>query len=122
MDEYEEIKWLRTFKPEDRLHYTEVVEYGLPSDYFNEWMGFNSLPLASLNVLQVIPTFEEYVNNSYSDAIMRDFILRRSNPQKVKQMDALAAEFNTALNKIKSEKDVEALRDFYRRAMSIKNA
>jgi hypothetical protein len=118
----QEMKWYQSLEPLEQATYDEIHAFGLPGDYFNEWSAFDMLNASSLDALRPIPTFVEYVRNTPWSQELKDFVLKRSKPEKVRQVDSLATEFNAALGKIQAEKDLKALRDFYRKSMDIQKS
>ncbi len=119
----EGVRWFASLNEDDRAAYIEVQDTGMLRDYFNEYGAFNIKNLeALLDHLQPIPTFAEYLDVKFPDPKMQDYILKKSSPEKVRQINALAAEFNAAIPRMQAERDVETLRGFYPRAMAIMNA
>ena len=72
--------------------------------------------------MQPIPTFKKYVEGKWWKKELKDFVLKNCAPKKVARVDALAAEFNADIDRMKREKDTQKLRDFARRAVDIQKS
>ncbi len=91
---------------------------GVPEDTINVWtgnMGFASW--GKVSYMEPVQPYADYLRGQYaSDPPSYEYALKNSNPETVAQIDAIAAEFNADLDRIKKENDVEAALGFAHRA------
>ena len=90
---------------------------GLDPDLLNTWGVVMLLrnKIEGYEKIQPIRHFHEYVLESPGPVYK--YVMEKSDPEKIKEFDALVDEFNADLERIKKEKDQKALKAFLTRAV-----
>lgn len=96
---------------------------GLAPDYLNAWMALGyalnippaQWPKGLKQGLQTpIRSYEAYIREKNKESGER--IIRESDPEKVKQINALVDEFNAAKDELLAHGDIAAIRTFWEKA------
>ncbi len=95
---------------------------GLNEDSLNVWIGVLARlghPLDLIHFEKLVPllNYREYIQRMHGhDPNEFEFVMDKSNPEAVKQFDALVDEFNTRLEELKANQDPEEIKGFFNRA------
>lgn len=79
-----------------------IKNTGLCEDVINDWQA--------VILFWPVKHYEEYYREKYPQ--LADYIMEKSSPEKVKEFNKLADEFNSKLEQIKANNDQAAI-DFY---------
>lgn len=90
--------------------FVEKIHFGQgeksSADYINAYTTISIYSqLGNFEKMKVVKTYKEYFENS-------PYVLELSDKETVKKIDELVSEFNSDLDRIKEEKDIEAVKDF----------
>lgn len=96
----------------------ELAATGLDSDIFNDWAVFG-FPGILEDLEPLLPYAQNRMKRYEALGDLGQYVVEKSNPDKVKEYDALVEEFNRALPKIKDEEDYGTLKSFNARAAKL---
>ena len=115
--EQEILGWRKEKKEKRKAEVEHTVQLtGLDHDSFNGWVSLYYVTAEGISGLTPRLTYEEYVRSTNKDPELIEFILRVSRPEAVNAFDDLADEFNKDLDRIKRDKDLVAVKNFFERA------
>jgi len=85
------------------------------SDQMHDWDGISRAQLQQWTTLRSVRLYSEYflAGGTEKDIAATNYTLNLSNDENVKKYDEIVRRYNRDLERIKKEKDYQALVDFY---------
>ncbi|HNU96372.1 MAG TPA: hypothetical protein PKH95_03105 [Candidatus Magasanikbacteria bacterium] len=85
----------------------------LSMDYVNAYLMIDFCrQLSRFEEMKPIQTYEEYFSGEGKNPNILPYVLKLSDAKAIEDLNKLVIDFNNDLNRIKEEKDMEAVKEF----------
>ncbi len=113
---------MEKFKPEETSLPLEEkrqvdMQFGgnvkLSMDYVNAYLMIDFCrQLSKFEEMKPIQTYEEYFSGEGKNPNILPYVLKLSDAKAIENLNSLVIDFNSDLDRIKEEKDIEAVKEF----------